>query len=78
MEPWPIVESFLNGLPKGSVGLDVGCGNGKYLDVNPDVFIVASDRSVLPIVTASILKHSLVSGRGQLQLARIDECIQVR
>jgi tRNA (uracil-5-)-methyltransferase TRM9 len=35
---------FLRDLEPGSVGLDVGCGNGKYLTVNRDVFIVASDR----------------------------------
>ncbi|KAJ6072504.1 hypothetical protein PENARI_c002G10698 [Penicillium arizonense] len=44
-KPWPIVEQFLQGLAPGSVGLDVGCGNGKNLMVNRDVFIVASDRS---------------------------------
>ncbi|KAJ6097967.1 hypothetical protein N7499_002341 [Penicillium canescens] len=44
-KPWPIVERFLQGLAPGSVGLDVGCGNGKNLMVNRDVFIVASDRS---------------------------------
>ena len=44
-KPWPIVESFLQGLEPGSVGLDVGCGNGKYLAVNKDVFMVGSDRS---------------------------------
>ncbi|KAL8691776.1 MAG: hypothetical protein Q9218_003077 [Villophora microphyllina] len=27
------------------MGLDIGCGNGKYLAVNRNVFIVASDRS---------------------------------
>ncbi len=43
-QPWPIVESFLRHLKPGSVGLDVGCGNGKYLTVNQDVFIIASDR----------------------------------
>lgn len=41
-----MVEQFLHGLPDGSIGLDVGCGNGKYLDVNSKVFIIASDRSV--------------------------------
>lgn len=45
-QPWPIVERFLKELPSGSVGLDVGCGNGKYLAVNPHIFIVASDRYV--------------------------------
>ncbi|PWY65340.1 uracil-5--methyltransferase Trm9 [Aspergillus heteromorphus CBS 117.55] len=44
-KPWPIVERFLKDLEPGAVGLDVGCGNGKYLTVNQDVFIVASDRS---------------------------------
>ena len=44
-KPWPIVESFLKSQASGSVGLDVGCGNGKYLTVNRDVFIVGSDRS---------------------------------
>lgn len=44
-KPWPIVESFLQALPAGAIGLDVGCGNGKYLTVNRDVFIVGSDRS---------------------------------
>ena len=43
-KPWPIVERFLKELSPGSVGLDVGCGNGKYLTVNQDVFIIASDR----------------------------------
>ena len=43
-KPWPIVEQFLLQLPDGSVGLDVGCGNGKYLPVNPHLFIIASDR----------------------------------
>jgi tRNA (uracil-5-)-methyltransferase TRM9 len=27
------------------VGADVGCGNGKNLNLNPDIFIVGSDRS---------------------------------
>ncbi|PYH92026.1 S-adenosyl-L-methionine-dependent methyltransferase [Aspergillus ellipticus CBS 707.79] len=44
-KPWPIVERFLKDLKPGAVGLDVGCGNGKYLAVNKNVFIVASDRS---------------------------------
>ncbi|KAK1728112.1 uncharacterized protein BDZ83DRAFT_738978 [Colletotrichum acutatum] len=44
-KPWPLVASFLLSLPPGSVGLDAGCGNGKYIGVNPDLFIVASDRS---------------------------------
>lgn len=40
-----MIERFLGGLPDGSIGLDIGCGNGKYLAVNKNVFIIASDRS---------------------------------
>lgn len=44
-KPWPRIANFLSALPSGAVGLDVGCGNGKYLDVNPDIHILGSDRS---------------------------------
>ena len=44
-KPWPIIERFLKDLPDGSVGLDIGCGNGKYLATNPNIFILGSDRS---------------------------------
>ncbi|CAG8443233.1 2890_t:CDS:2 [Ambispora leptoticha] len=33
-KPWPVVEAFLKQLPSGSIGADVGCGNGKYLSSN--------------------------------------------
>lgn len=46
LQPWPIVERFLQNIPDGAVGIDVGCGNGKYLSVNPNVYIIASDRYV--------------------------------
>ncbi|KAH8906602.1 S-adenosyl-L-methionine-dependent methyltransferase [Coniochaeta sp. PMI_546] len=44
-KPWPLVSRFLLDQPPGAVGLDVGCGNGKYLSVNPDLYLVGSDRS---------------------------------
>ncbi|KAK3315304.1 hypothetical protein B0H66DRAFT_340761 [Apodospora peruviana] len=44
-KPWPAVAQFLHAQRPGSVGLDVGCGNGKYLGVNPGVFMVGSDWS---------------------------------
>ncbi|CAO3639109.1 unnamed protein product [Cunninghamella blakesleeana] len=36
---------FLFNLSLGSLGADVGCGNGKYIGVNPKVFMSGSDRS---------------------------------
>ncbi|XP_061576269.1 alkylated DNA repair protein alkB homolog 8 [Cololabis saira] len=43
--PWPRVCHFLSSLPPGSVLADVGCGNGKYLGVNPELVMVGCDRS---------------------------------
>ncbi|KAJ1981409.1 tRNA methyltransferase, has a role in tRNA modification [Dimargaris verticillata] len=44
-KPWPVVESFLDNQLAGSIGADVGCGNGKYIGVNAKVFVSGSDRS---------------------------------
>lgn len=84
--PWPIVKEFLVSLPAGSVGLDVGCGNGKYLAVNRDVFIVGSDRSTNLVKIAS--KHqphsaivadnlSLPHGGATVQSGRFDFAISI-
>ncbi|KAF9363196.1 Alkylated DNA repair protein alkB 8 [Mortierella sp. NVP85] len=44
-KPWPVVEDFLKSMPSEHIGADVGCGNGKYIGVNPKLFMVGSDRS---------------------------------
>ncbi|KAF4556858.1 tRNA (carboxymethyluridine(34)-5-O)-methyltransferase-like protein [Elsinoe fawcettii] len=60
-KPWPIIERFLKDLLPGSVGVDVGCGNGKYLAVNSDVFIVGSDRSTnLTAIARTHKRHEAV------------------
>ncbi|CAK7244392.1 MAG: tRNA methyltransferase, has a role in tRNA modification [Sporothrix thermara] len=55
--PWPLVAQFLAAQPLGAIGLDVGCGNGKYLSGAsgaplppsstefPQLFVLGSDRS---------------------------------
>ncbi|KAJ4151643.1 hypothetical protein LMH87_012332 [Akanthomyces muscarius] len=43
--PWPRVAAYLAAQHAGAIGLDVGCGNGKYLDVNPALHMLGSDRS---------------------------------
>lgn len=55
LKPWPKIEAFLSTLPEGTIIADVGCGNGRYLDVvhrqnndnsqGPRCFAVGSDRS---------------------------------
>ncbi|XP_020090231.1 alkylated DNA repair protein alkB homolog 8 isoform X1 [Ananas comosus] len=42
---WPKVAEFLSSLKPGSVILDAGCGNGKYLGLNPDCFYIGCDIS---------------------------------
>ncbi|BBG95701.1 S-adenosyl-L-methionine-dependent methyltransferases superfamily protein [Prunus dulcis] len=42
---WPKVANFLSSLPSGSLVLDAGCGNGKYLGFNPDCFFIGCDIS---------------------------------
>jgi ubiquinone/menaquinone biosynthesis C-methylase UbiE len=55
--PWPEVEAFLESVPAGECGLDVGCGNGRHteplarqvdraigLDVSREILGVASER----------------------------------
>lgn len=46
-QPWPLIERFLSTLPPGSVGLDAGAGNGKYLPATQAAghFAIAMDRS---------------------------------
>ena len=49
---WPRVKQFVQELEPGSIVCDVGCGNGKYLNINPDIFVVGSDRCMSLTQTA--------------------------
>lgn len=42
---WPKVALFLDSLPPGSLVVDSGCGNGKYLGYNPNCFFIGCDIS---------------------------------
>ncbi|KAL6462412.1 hypothetical protein MHYP_G00288340 [Metynnis hypsauchen] len=44
--PWPKVRDFLLSLRPGDTLADIGCGNGKYLGINPQIVTVGCDRSV--------------------------------
>lgn len=38
--PWPQVNEFIQQFELGSVLVDIGCGNGKYLQSNPNIYEV--------------------------------------
>ena len=42
---WSCVISFLNSFPSNSSILDIGCGNGKYLNYRNDLFMKGIDIS---------------------------------
>ncbi len=39
-KPWPRVVDFLRSFSSGSLILDVGCGNGKYMNTRNDLMMV--------------------------------------
>lgn len=63
-KPWPFVSSFLASRPPGSVGLDIGCGNGKNMGVNRDVVMLGCDRSAALVALA---RDSMCTTRYQKQ-----------
>jgi ubiquinone/menaquinone biosynthesis C-methylase UbiE len=61
---WPRVETYLSFLPKGSILLDIGCGNGKYLGARPlgDIWAVGIDRSSGLVDICSKRSHEAAVG----------------
>lgn len=44
---WPIVEKFIQNLPKGSFGCDFGCGNGKNLEQSGSLMTIGMDAYIM-------------------------------
>ncbi|EEF48441.1 tRNA (carboxymethyluridine(34)-5-O)-methyltransferase [Ricinus communis] len=59
---WPKVATFLNSLPSGSLILDAGCGNGKYLGLNPDCYFIGCDISAPLIKICADRGHEVLVG----------------
>lgn len=68
-KPWPLIEQFLQNQPAGAVGVDVGCGNGKYLAVNPSIVLLGSDRSAELIALA---RDAQCTGKKHADIAVAD------
>lgn len=47
-KPWPKVLEFIEEQAPGSVLLDIGCGNGKYLGTNPNLIMVSFRQPLEP------------------------------
>ncbi|XP_077397142.1 tRNA (carboxymethyluridine(34)-5-O)-methyltransferase alkbh8 isoform X1 [Festucalex cinctus] len=78
--PWPRVCHFLAWLMPGNILADVGCGNGKYLGVNPEVISVGCDRSsALVQICAERGFQAFVSDAlcVPLRTASCDACISI-
>ncbi|KAK4352443.1 hypothetical protein RND71_027961 [Anisodus tanguticus] len=57
---WPKVSAFLSSLFPGSLILDAGCGNGKYLGLNPNCFFIGCDISAALINICSDRGHEVL------------------
>ncbi|XP_077467622.1 tRNA (carboxymethyluridine(34)-5-O)-methyltransferase alkbh8 isoform X2 [Stigmatopora argus] len=78
--PWPQVCHFLSLLSPGNVLADVGCGNGKYLGVNPAVISVGCDRSsaLIQICTNRGFQAFVADAlHVPLRTASCDACISI-
>lgn len=42
-KPWPVVSNFLCSVEQGSLVADIGCGNGKYLNLHSHYHIIGLD-----------------------------------
>jgi ubiquinone/menaquinone biosynthesis C-methylase UbiE len=56
-KPWSNVKQFLNDIEPYSLVADIGCGNGKYLEINQNILSFGVDRSNNLLSIASS-KHS--------------------
>lgn len=57
---WPKVATFLKTLPLGSLILDAGCGNGKYLGLTPDCYFIGCDISAPLIKICADREHEVL------------------
>ncbi|EGG11000.1 uncharacterized protein MELLADRAFT_76777 [Melampsora larici-populina 98AG31] len=75
-KPWPIVNEFLKNQPMGSIGLDVGSGNGKYLHGHNLTFnSQSSTNSEIPIGAKD--PQSLLNEESRYLLIGLDRSISL-
>ena len=76
---WKSVKEFLEGLEKGCVVLDCGCGNGKYSSLRRDLVFVSLDVTweLLEIASAKGKRNSDFIWGSCCSLPLRDKCVDV-
>jgi len=59
---WPHVKMFLQSLPAGAKVLDIGCGNGKNMDVRRDLSMIGLEQSSVLCKICAVKGLSVVQG----------------
>lgn len=71
--PWPQVNAFIQQFEMGSVLVDIGCGNGKYLQSNQNIFEVKEKiRNFFIFIVFFLVKTCLFSSVTHFRLAAIE------
>lgn len=60
---WPHIVEFLKTLPSGSLVADIGCGNGKYLGINKELYMASNVASSFLLYCKSyhLLPHDIMT-----------------
>lgn len=64
-QPWPKVKKFLLKLEPNSLIADIGCGEGKYLNLNTQSFTIGCDRSI-SLTKLAALRNQQSSNQNQV------------
>lgn len=66
-KPWPGVANFVKSLPPNSILVDVGCGNGRNLCIDPKIYDMGTDFS-MPLCKIASNRKKPVFCASALQL----------
>ncbi|KAG4302322.1 hypothetical protein PCANB_001428 [Pneumocystis canis] len=76
--PWLTVKNFILKQPIGSIGLDIGCGNGRHLNLRSDIFILGIDRCDTFMKLISDTSNVLIGDALSLPIRPIfDFCLSI-
>ena len=64
-QPWPGISDFFDSLPKGSLGVDAGCGNGKYLGLRSALGYTKPECDAAEATASPMDTTIAVNGRGK-------------